>query len=70
MSILENNPLEKNPDAGKDWRQKEKWAAEDEMVRQHHCLSEREFEETLEDSGTQRSLMCYGPWSYKESGTT
>ena len=23
----------KNPDAGKDWRQKEKWAAEDETVR-------------------------------------
>ena len=23
----------KDPDAGKDWRQKEKWEAEDEMVR-------------------------------------
>ena len=23
----------KDPDAGKDWRQKEKWAAENEMVR-------------------------------------
>ena len=23
----------KDPDAGKDWRQKEKWVAEDEMVR-------------------------------------
>ena len=23
----------KDPDAGKDWRQEEKWAAEDEMVR-------------------------------------
>ena len=23
----------KDPDAGKDWRQKQKWAAEDEMVR-------------------------------------
>ena len=23
----------KDPDAGKDWRQKERWAAEDEMVR-------------------------------------
>ena len=22
----------KDPDVGKDWRQKEKWAAEDEMV--------------------------------------
>ena len=26
----------KGPDAGKDWRQKEKGVAEDEMVRQHH----------------------------------
>ena len=23
----------KDPDAGKDWRQKEKWTAEDEMVK-------------------------------------
>ena len=23
----------KDPDAGKDWKQEEKWAAEDEMVR-------------------------------------
>ena len=23
----------KDPDAGKDWRQEEKWAAEDDMVR-------------------------------------
>ena len=27
------NSLEKNPDAGKDWWQKKKGAAEDEMVR-------------------------------------
>ena len=26
----------KDPDAGKDWRQKEKGAVEDEMVTQHH----------------------------------
>ena len=28
--------LEKDPDAGKDWRQKEKRATEDEMVGWHH----------------------------------
>ena len=27
------NSLEKDPDAGKDWRQEEKGVAEDEMVR-------------------------------------
>ena len=25
-----------DPDAGKDWRQNEKWVAENEMVRWHH----------------------------------
>ena len=28
--------IEKDPDIGKDWRQKEKQAAEDEMVGWHH----------------------------------
>ena len=45
---------EKDPDAGKDWRQKEKRAAEDERVRQHHWLNGREFEQTpgeMEDRG-------------------
>ena len=28
-----DDSLEKNPDAGKDWREKEKQEAEDEMVR-------------------------------------
>ena len=39
----------KDHDAGKDWRQKEKEAAEDEMVRQHHWLNEHESEETWRD---------------------
>ena len=38
-------------------------AAEDEMVRQYHRLSVHEFEQTLEDSGGQRSLACCSPWS-------
>ena len=29
----ESRLIGKDPDAGKDWRQEEKWAAEDEMVR-------------------------------------
>ena len=40
----------KDPDAGKDWRQEDKGAAEDEMLRQHHQLNEHESEQTLEDS--------------------
>ena len=35
----------KDPDAGQDWRQKEKRAAEDELVTQHHRLNEHEFED-------------------------
>ena len=33
----------KNPDAGKDWRQKEKGATEDEMVGWHHWLNGHEL---------------------------
>ena len=34
----------KDPDAGKDWRQKEKGTTEDEMVGWHHRLNGHEFE--------------------------
>ena len=36
--------LGKDPDAGKDWRQKEKGATDDEMVAWHHRLDGHEFE--------------------------
>ena len=35
---------EKDPDAGKDWRQKEKGVTEDEMFGWHHGLNGQEFE--------------------------
>ena len=41
----------KDLDAGKDWRQKEKGAAEDEKVRQHHWLNGHELEQTVGDGG-------------------
>ena len=44
--------------------------AEDEMVREHHQLNGHEFEQTLGDSGGQRSLVCCSPWGRKESNTT
>ena len=34
----------KYPDAGKDWRQKEKGTTEDEMIGWHHRLNEDKFE--------------------------
>ena len=36
--------IEKDPDAGKDGRQKEKEEAENEMVGRHHQLNGHEFE--------------------------
>ena len=39
--------IEKDPDAGKDWRQEEKGAPEDEMVGWYHRLSGHEFEQAL-----------------------
>ena len=53
-------------DAGKDRRQKEKGATDNEMIRQHRRLNGHEFEQTLEDSGSQRKLACYGPQGHKE----
>ena len=37
----------KDPDAGKDWGQKEKGMTEDKMVWWHHWLNRHEFEQTL-----------------------
>ena len=51
----------KEPDAGKDWRQKEKRAAEAEMAGQHHWFKGHEFEQTPGDSEGQGSLACYSP---------
>ena len=40
-----SQPTGEDPDAGKDWRRKEKGATEDEMIRQPHRLNEHEFEQ-------------------------
>ena len=48
--------IEKDPDAWKDWRQKEKGVAQDEMVREHHWLSGHEFEQIPGDNEGQKSL--------------
>ena len=47
----------KDPDAGKDWRQKEKGVTEDEMVGWHHWLNGREFEQTLGDGERQGAVF-------------
>ena len=40
------------------------------MVRWYHRLNGHEFEQTPGDTGRQRSVACYSPWSRKESGMT
>ena len=53
----------KDPDAGKDWKQKVKSVVEDEMVRLHHWLNGHEFEKTSGDTKGQGSLMCCNPYT-------
>ena len=60
----------KDSDAEKDWRQKEKGAVEDEMVRFHHQLNVHKFEQTPEDGEGHGSLACYSLWGHKESDMT
>ena len=52
----------KDPDAGKDWRQKEKGMTEDEMVGWHHQRDGHEFQQTPGDSDGQGSLACCSQW--------
>ena len=60
----------KDPNAGKDWRQKEKETTEDEMVGWHHQLDGHEFEQAPGVGNGQGSLVCCSPWSHEESDMT
>ena len=60
----------KDTDAGKDWRQGENEASEDEMVGWHHRLNEHEFVQALGDGKGQGNLAWCSPWGHKVSGMT
>ena len=60
----------KDPDAGKDWRWKEKGTTEDEMVGWHYQLNGHEFEQAPEVGDGQGGLACCSSWGRKESDTT
>ena len=62
--------LEKDPDAGKDWRQEEKGTTEDEMVGWHHRLNRHEFKQAPGVDDGQGGLACCSPWGQKGSDTT
>ena len=59
-----------DPDAGRDWRQKEKGTTEDEVVGWHHQLNGHEFEQALGVGGGQGGLVCCSPWGCKELHVT
>ena len=60
----------KDPDAGKDWGQKEKGMTEDEMVGWHHLLDRLKSEQASGVGDGQRSLLRYSARGCKESDTT
>ena len=60
----------KDPDVEKDWRQEEKGATEDEIVRWHHRLNGHEFGSTPGVGDRQGGLVCCGSWGCKESDMT
>ena len=55
---VKNWLIEKDPDAGKDWRQEEKGMAKDEMVGRHHRLNGHEFDQAPGVDDGQGSLPC------------
>ena len=62
--------LRKDPNARKDWKQKEKGTIEDEMVGWYQWLNGHEFQQVPGDGEGQGTLMCWCPWGHKESDTT
>ena len=68
MDVKDINSL----NAGKYWKQKEKGAAEDEVVRQHHWLRGHEFEQTRDsekEMATHSSILAWKiSWAEEPSG--
>ena len=60
----------KDPEAGKDWRQREKGMTGDEMVGWLHRFNGHEFEWTPGVGDGQGSLACCSLWGFKEFDTT
>ena len=64
---VKSRPTGKDPNTGKVCGQEEKGPTEDEMLGGHYQHNGHEFEQTLGDSEGQGSLVCFSPWSPKES---
>ena len=70
VSGVNSRLIGKDPDAGKDGRQKEKRAVEDKMVGYHHQFNGRELGKTMRDSEGQGGLVCCSRWGHKELDVT
>ena len=60
----------KDPDAGKNWGQKEKGMTEDKLVGWHHQLNGHEFEQAPGVGDGQGGLAGCSPWDHKGPDTT
>ena len=60
--LMRTADLLENPDAGKDWGQKEKRASEDEMAGWHHWCNGHELGQPSGDGEGQGGLACCSPW--------
>jgi len=60
----------KDPDAGRDWGQKEKGTTEDETAGWHHRLDGHDFGWTPGVGDGQGGLVCCNSWGHKESDMT
>ena len=67
---VKNWLIGKDPDAGKDWRLKEKGMTEDEMVVWHHRLHAHEFEHAPGVGEGQGGQACCRPWGRKAPDMT
>ena len=65
-----NLVIGKDPDAGKYWRQKDKWMTEAEMIQWHHRLRGHEFDHALGVSEEQGNLVFCSPLDHKDSDRT
>ena len=68
--LMQKTNTGKDPDAGQDWRQKEKGMTEDEMVGWHHQLDGHGFGWALIVGDGQGGLACCGSWGGKELDPT
>ena len=70
FGYLNSQLIGKDPNAGKDWRQREKRVAEDKKAGEHHWFSEHQLGQTPGDSEGQGSLTYRSPQGCKELDPT